>query len=573
MAFDLVARLRLQDDFSSKLQKATSEMGKAQKATSGLTSGVKRFSSTVLGISSAIGLTAAVAGGFRMVRNSMDTAFKRIDTMEQFGRVMNVMIGDTEKVNKILEATREAVTGTAYTLDGAASSVQNFVTRGVEAEKAVGYIEAWGDAVAFYGNGSQEQFDTVNDALGKMVSKGKVTMDQYDRIMSAGIPATAILAEKMGMSTAEIEDALSNGVISAEEFMDVMTEALMSGTEHFPAIAGAAKEAGASWGAVFGNMRTHIASGVEDIIKSIDKMLEENGLPDMRAMVKQFGETFRDNLKKVAAAIPAVVEKIKEIYDTVSPYFPVIKELVIGLGVAFLSFKGIMMAMSVIGTVTKLLYALRAGTLAATLAQMGLNTAMLLNPITWIIAGIAALIAIGVLLYRNWDTVKEKAGQLWGAIKSAWNSIETATANVWHNVKTAVYMAINGIIEKINVMIETINKIPGVKIPIVPKISAPEMSDRVAQSRGLSPMAAGGGSTKSHYHGIDYVPSNNYSARLHKGEAVLTASENKARQQGGGGGSPISISGNTFNVREESDIQKIAYELAKLIEREGVQMA
>ncbi|MET3658530.1 phage tail tape measure protein [Sporosarcina psychrophila] len=40
---------------------------------------------------------------------------------------------------------------------------------------------------------------------------------------------------------------------------------------------------------------------------------------------------------------------------------------------------------------------------------------------------------------------------------------------------------------------------------------------------------------KSNYHGIDYVPKNNYSADLHRGEAVLTAAENKERKQGGGG--------------------------------------
>jgi len=77
---------------------------------------------------------------------------------------------------------------------------------------------------------------------------------------------------------------------------------------------------------------------------------------------------------------------------------------------------------------------------------------------------------------------------------------------------------------------------------------------------------------KSNYHGIDYVPKNNTPMDLHRGEAVLTAAENKERKQGGSGGG-ISISGNTFNVRKESDIQQIAYELAKLIEREGAQMA
>ena len=47
----------------------------------------------------------------------------------------------------------------------------------------------------------------------------------------------------------------------------------------------------------------------------------------------------------------------------------------------------------------------------------GLIWAAVLGPILPIIAAIAALIAIGVLIWKNWDTIKQKAIQIWGAIK------------------------------------------------------------------------------------------------------------------------------------------------------------
>lgn len=82
------------------------------------------------------------------------------------------------------------------------------------------------------------------------------------------------------------------------------------------------------------------------------------------------------------------------------------------------------------------------------------------------------------------------------------------------------------------------------------------------------------GGKKSNYHGLDSVPYDGYSARLHKGERVLTAKENREYSDGGGNGSggSVLISGNQFTVREEADIEKIAYKLAKLIEREATQV-
>jgi uncharacterized protein (DUF736 family) len=70
---------------------------------------------------------------------------------------------------------------------------------------------------------------------------------------------------------------------------------------------------------------------------------------------------------------------------------------------------------------------------------------------------------------------------------------------------------------------------------------------------------------KNHSSGLDRVPYSGYKANLHKDEAVLTrgeASEWRAQQNGGSGGQ-ILITGNTFNVRQESDIDAIAKALAR----------
>ncbi|VSU80427.1 TMP repeat family [Streptococcus pneumoniae] len=67
------------------------------------------------------------------------------------------------------------------------------------------------------------------------------------------------------------------------------------------------------------------------------------------------------------------------------------------------------------GLATAAKFAHSVATGVATAATWAFNAALavLTSPITWIIVAIAALIAIGVLLYQNWDTVVEFAKTAW----------------------------------------------------------------------------------------------------------------------------------------------------------------
>lgn len=63
-----------------------------------------------------------------------------------------------------------------------------------------------------------------------------------------------------------------------------------------------------------------------------------------------------------------------------------------------------------------------------TAAQWAWNASLLASPVTWIVLGIAAVIAGIVLLVKNWDTVK-RAGA------AAWDWIKKAASNTWTFLK------------------------------------------------------------------------------------------------------------------------------------------
>ena len=79
-------------------------------------------------------------------------------------------------------------------------------------------------------------------------------------------------------------------------------------------------------------------------------------------------------------------------------------------------------------------------------AMLVFNAVLLANPIMLIIAAVAALIAIGVMLYKNWDVIKEKASALWSwfsekcpwlanVFTSAFNGIVEIVSSVWNRIK------------------------------------------------------------------------------------------------------------------------------------------
>lgn len=88
----------------------------------------------------------------------------------------------------------------------------------------------------------------------------------------------------------------------------------------------------------------------------------------------------------------------------------------------------------------------------------GLNVAMLpmLGTIAAVIAIIGVLVAAGVVLYKNWDTVKAKVTQLWNAIKSAFDNIRNAISTAVNNAQTAATNAFNRILSTVSSVVNSI---------------------------------------------------------------------------------------------------------------------
>lgn len=167
-------------------------------------------------------------------------------------------------------------------------------------------------------------------------------------------------------------------------------------------------------------------------------------------------------------------------------------------------------ALKVIGAVNGMLTLYRGSAFAATVATHGFNTALRLNPIGLVVTGIALLVAGGVALYRNWDTVKLKASELWATTKEKFAGIKQDVSNF---VQPAI-----GWFDTIK------QKWDGFKSSLT-SFKMPEWVTTVGSTIGGAVSKVKGLVNGSHATGLANVPFDGYRAELHKGEAVLTAEQ------------------------------------------------
>lgn len=182
-----------------------------------------------------------------------------------------------------------------------------------------------------------------------------------------------------------------------------------------------------------------LVNGIQTGAQKAGEMLQKAG--DALKWCKDHSDTLVDVLKGLAAAwaVKKVLDFNNGLADCVGNIGGIIKTVL---------------------TMTGVLGGQAAATGTATAAQTGLNAAMTANPIGAVILAIEALIAVGVLLYKNWDTIKAGAQSLWNKFKTVSIKIGTAFSGAFDKVKNAAKTALEWVASKLSWLNDKIESIP-----------------------------------------------------------------------------------------------------------------
>jgi TP901 family phage tail tape measure protein len=252
----------------------------------------------------------------------------------------------------------------------------------------------------------------------------------------------------LGIVTSDIETALTHSGGSAEEFvkqLEAMNDEGVNADEIIKAMGGDMEGLQSAIDSTRGTTDLMAEAMMSGFGGSMEKLKSSVDVAST-----SLGEALAPSISKVADGVQKAVDWFNQltpaqqsIIAKAGVFVASIGPVLVILGTLASSIGSIVSVAGTMGPAFTAISTLATGTLAPAISTVATT---LMGPLGIAIAG---AIAAGVLLYENWDTVKEWAGKLasavsekWTAMKetiaSKWDAVKAKTSEAWGNVKSVV---------------------------------------------------------------------------------------------------------------------------------------
>ena len=353
----------------------------------------------------ALGIDKLISTTFNLLNNSIDGAISRIDTLNNYPKVMSNLGIATKDAEKSINKMSDKLTGLPTTLDEGALAVQRFTSANGNIEKSTDYFLALNNAI-LAGGASTDIQSTAMEQLSQAYAKGKPDMMEWRSLMTAMPAQLKQVAMAMGyVSTDALGEDLRNGKVSMDQFMDTIVKLNTEGTGGFQSFEEQARNSTGGIATSINVAKTQVVKGVADIIQSLDQFLKDEGLGGIGEIISHIGKKAKEMLSGIAEKLPSTINFLKQI----SP-------IIVTITTAFIAFKAVLAIQGLINGIKT--------------AFKALNMVMMANPIALIVALIAGLVAGLVILYNKSEVFRNSVNKAFEIIKSsilkAWEKIKPA---------------------------------------------------------------------------------------------------------------------------------------------------
>ncbi|MEQ7202360.1 tape measure protein [Lactococcus lactis] len=411
----------------------TSTMNKADSSMGGLDKSSQNTNTSILDIAKGVGVFKLVDSAVGLVRNSLDGAIDRFDTLNKYPVVMQALGYSASDVDKSMAKLNKGIDGLPTSLDEIVSNTQQLAISTGSLTKGTDTAIALNNAFLASGASTADASRGMQQYV-QMLSKGTVDMQSWRSIqetMPIAMDKVAKSFKDQGVnSVSELYDALQSGKITFDDFNSRLIK-LNDGVGGFAELA---KKNSAGIKTSFSNVKTAVVKGLENVLSAIDNGMKSAGLGSIAQNFDKLKIVVNQVFSAITKAIPPVISVIARIIATFKTLFEFVNQnkdwiapLVAGITAGIAAYKLWKGAITAWNTVTKI----------ATGVQAAFNAVMDANPIMLIVIAIAAVVAGLVYFFTQ-----TKAGQqIWSNfvkfLSSAWQSLVKISKDVWDNITKA----------------------------------------------------------------------------------------------------------------------------------------
>ena len=337
----------------------------------------------------------------------------------QQANITTLLRGDVEKAKALYAQLSDYGVKTPYDKAGLIEAQKTMMSFGLSSEFAFGKLKNIGDIAM----GDAQKMQSLSLAFAQATSAGKLQGQDLMQMINAGFNPLQVISERTGESMAQLKERMSKGGISAQE----LAQAFEWATDKQGLFYQGAEKAGQTLSGKFNKMMDSITELALKVYEAISPVLSP--LVDLAAVI----------FSSIGGGIGWLIEKFQE-------GNPIIWGIAGAIGI-------FTTALILHNTYTAIATAWQN---RLTWAVIKTNLAFLANPITWIIVGIIALIAIiaycivGVSgwgkaweytvqgMKYSWEAFVENFQLLWTVAKNTFMAGIDACKLAWYKFKEAV---------------------------------------------------------------------------------------------------------------------------------------
>ena len=337
----------------------------------------------------------------------------------QQANITTLLRGDVEKAKALYAQLSDYGVKTPYDKAGLIEAQKTMMSFGLSSEFAFGKLKNIGDIAM----GDVQKMQSLSLAFAQATSAGKLQGQDLMQMINAGFNPLQVISERTGESMAQLKERMSKGSISAQE----LAQAFEWATDKQGLFYQGAEKAGQTLSGKFNKMMDSITELALKVYEAISPVLSP--LVDLAAVI----------FSSIGQGIGWLIQKFQE-------GNPIIWGIAGAIGI-------FTTALILHNTYTAIATAWQN---RLTWAVIKTNLAFLANPITLIIAGIIALIAIiaycivGVSgwgkaweytvqgMKYSWEAFVENFQLLWTVAKNTFMAGIDACKLAWYKFKEAV---------------------------------------------------------------------------------------------------------------------------------------